>query len=328
MPVVSVHIYYVGTSAYDLRKVSSAVEQPDDLVNVYVRFIDEPRTVLVFDAVTFLPAWEASLNATGGGGGTFVNPNPTTVSVGGIPAGTTFPIPQTMQQMWNALLYPYAAPSFSAFSISGQNSPFEVGYTLPANPTFLWSTNNSGNIIPNTIDLVEVTGGPNTLASGLANDGSQAVVLGAIQKLVVASHQFRIDGTNTLLAPFSRFLTLNWQWGLRYGTSVNTTLTSGQINSLVSTVLTGSYARNYGFAAGGYKYICQADAAGGQLNSVKDANTNFDVPMAAGGAYSNVDGGGFSYALVSYTNPYGVVTNYRVYRTFNSLGGAITLAVT
>jgi hypothetical protein len=45
-------------------------------------------------------------------------------------------------------------------------------------------------------------------------------------------------------------------------------------------------------------------------------------------AYSNVDGGGTSYALVSVTNVNGVTTNYRVYRTANSLGGAITLIVT
>jgi len=71
--------------------------------------------------------------------------------------------------------------------------------------------------------------------------------------------------------------------------------------------------------------------AGGQLNFVKDQLTGFNVPMATvsdHAAYSNVDGGGFSYALVSFTNAYSVVTNYRVYRTKNSLGGAVTLVVT
>lgn len=40
----------------------------------------------------------------------FLNNEPTTVSVGGIDAGTTFSEPMYMQDMWNMLLYPYIEP--------------------------------------------------------------------------------------------------------------------------------------------------------------------------------------------------------------------------
>jgi hypothetical protein len=40
----------------------------------------------------------------------FQNPDPTTISVGGIPAGSTFPTQKTMQEMFDQLLYPYVAP--------------------------------------------------------------------------------------------------------------------------------------------------------------------------------------------------------------------------
>lgn len=69
MPVVSVYILYVGSSAYDLRKVSSAVPHQTNPLLVMVRFIDEPRTAIPFVKATFEPAWEAALNAGGGGGG-------------------------------------------------------------------------------------------------------------------------------------------------------------------------------------------------------------------------------------------------------------------
>ena len=46
----------------------------------------------------------------------FQNSNPTTIEVGGITLGTTFSTQQTVQQMFDNLLYPYVRPvlSFSA----------------------------------------------------------------------------------------------------------------------------------------------------------------------------------------------------------------------
>lgn len=43
----------------------------------------------------------------------FQNPDPTTISVGGIPSGSTFPTQKTMQEMFDQLLYPYVAPLVS-----------------------------------------------------------------------------------------------------------------------------------------------------------------------------------------------------------------------
>lgn len=270
--------------------------------------------------------------AGSGGGDSFVNPDPTTATVGGIPAGSTFPVPQSMQAMWDRLLYPYQAPAFTSLAIQGQSSPFEVGYSIPASVTFTWSISHPANVGVNSLDIVDVTGGNTTLASGLANDGSEPVVMaGPIALNVAGSYQFKMDGVNTQAAPFTSTLTLSWRWRLFYGVDVNPTLNGLMIGALAGSALVTSYAGVYACAAGGYKYICQADAAGGQLNSVKDQSTGFNVPMAIvtdDPAYSNVDGGGFSYALVSYTNAQGVTTNYRVYRTANFLGGAITLVVT
>jgi hypothetical protein len=64
MAVTSPFIYYIGTSAYDLRKVSSAVVANDDPLYLQVRFIDEPRASIRFLAATFEPAWQAALDAS------------------------------------------------------------------------------------------------------------------------------------------------------------------------------------------------------------------------------------------------------------------------
>jgi hypothetical protein len=152
---------------------------------------------------------------------------------------------------------------------------------------------------------------------------------GTISKTSASSHVFEISATNTNAILFTRTLSVSWVWRLYFGASVNPTLTSGNILALSSKL--GGYPGTYSMPAGGYKYICYADVAGGQLTSAKDSQTGFNVPMATSAdnaAYSNVDGGGFSYAVVSHTNGNGIVTNYRVYRTKNVLGGSLSMVVT
>jgi hypothetical protein len=332
MPVASPFILYIGASAYDLRKVSSAVVHPSDPTITLVRFIDEPRTVFQVATAVFEPAWQIALDAVqGGGGGTYTNPNPVPFTVGGIQAGTTFPTPYTMKQMWDMLLYPNTSPQFTSFAIQGEPTVLEVGATIPASVTFTWTTSNPSLIQPSSISIIDVTGGNLTLAAGLANDGVEPLVMtGPIQLLAAGSYQFKIQGVNTSFNPFSKFLTFYWEWKLFYGNNANPTLTEPDILAM-SGALSGTYAGSYPMAAGGYKFISQSDDLGGQINRVYDPATSFDIPMADVSddpSYSNVDGGGFSYALVPVTNAEGVISNYRVYRTRNSLGSSLTLAVT
>lgn len=274
-----------------------------------------------------LYVWRSGVWEVDSGSGTYTSGSPTTVTIGGIPAGSVF-VETPFQDMWEQLLHPYQAPGFTSFSIN-HPSVVEVGYTIPVNVSFSWSTSNSGNIQTNSISLTDVTGGNTLLASGLANDGSEALTLGStIQKTTATTHQFRANGTNTNAVGFLTTTTITWLWRQFYGVQAAATLSESQIEALAGTSLATGYAGTYATGGGGYKYVCFANAAGGQINTVKDQLTGFNVPMAVSAPYSNVDGGGFNYALVSVTNVNGITTNYRVYRTANSLGGAITLVVT
>jgi hypothetical protein len=259
----------------------------------------------------------------------FINPDPTPVDIGGIPAGTTFPDRTSVQEIMQQLLYPYQYPAFTAFGILGVTGPFEVGDTLSANLTFLWTTSNPSNIQYASLDLYDLSSGSVLLASGLVDDGSEPVVLAApITYNYDATHTFRIDGLNTEPATFSGLLGVRWFWRLHYGNSANPTLSSAQILALSSSMLTGTIPRTYAMPAGGYKYICCH--AGMSIQTIKDASTGFNVPTADTSddpTYSSSENG-LNYAIVVVTNAFGVVANYRVYRTKNSLGGAINLVVT
>ena len=71
----------------------------------------------------------------------FQNSDPTTIEVGGIAERTTFPEPQTLQQMFDILLYPYAAPILGLSGLTNK----EYGQSL--NSTLLWSVTKKSNTI-------------------------------------------------------------------------------------------------------------------------------------------------------------------------------------
>lgn len=307
-----------------------------------VRFLQRGKPVLTFDVAALKkrldeladrPVYLGGSHGAGSSGtGTgSVYTGTAAVSVGGITLGTAFSA-QNLQQMFTALLAPpYAAPAFTSFAITGVATSIEVGTSFGPGVTFTWSTSNPANILPNTIGITDTTLST-TIATAQPNSGSYVATLaGAITNTSAATHSFGISAQNNIPATFTGALTIAWQWTLYYGANANPTLANTDILALASTVLAAGYAGTYVESGAGFKYLCLADAAGGQINSVKDQSTGFNVPMATSSdnaAYSNVDGGGFSYALVSVTNAQSVTTNVRVYRSTNSLGGAVTLLVT
>lgn len=258
----------------------------------------------------------------------YTNSTPVPTTIGGITAGSTFSN-QTMQQMWDTLLYPYQAPAFSSFSISGQSTTIEVGTSIAGTKTFSWSTANPSNVQANTISIVDLTNST-TLATGLANDGTESILLpSAVVKNSATSNTWRITGTNTNSVSFTADFVVNWYWKIYYGTSANTTLTEVQIESLANTSLSNNITGSFSFAGGNYKYFCYPDVYG-SINTIKDSTTLLNVAMASGvdDAFFSNSANGIYYGIVSVTNINGVSTNYRVYRTKNILGGSITFIIT
>jgi len=250
----------------------------------------------------------------GGTGATYTNATPTPETIGGIDSGSTFSN-RTMQQMWDDLLYPYQAPAFTAFSISGQTDVLEVGDAIPAVSTFVWATSNPANIVANSILIRDVTGST-VLASGLADDGSEVVNMGApVTKATEASNVFRIEGQNTQLATFTRDKTYNWRWRVYWGPDATTPLVEADIEALANSSLYSGFSRTYSFGTspGEYKYLSYP-AVMGTAVTFRDADTGFTVPFE-------------SPYLVSVTNAFGTTTDYRVHRSTNMLGGAINIEV-
>ncbi len=248
----------------------------------------------------------------------YTNATAVPTTIGGIESGTTFSN-QTMTQMWDALLYPYQEPAFSAFAMSGQSTSLEVGATVTGSSrTFTWTTTNSSNVSSNSIVIRDVTGNPtpNTdLGTGLANDSSESLNIGsAITKTTNTTHVWQARGVDTQATTFTRNLTVTWSWRRYHGTSASTTLNEAGIEGLTSSSLTSTIATTYTFSAGDYKYICYPSSLG-TLTTFTDTSTSLSVPFET--VYT-----------VSVTNTNAVTTNYNVHRSTNILGSAISIAAT
>jgi hypothetical protein len=224
-----------------------------------------------------------------------------------------------------------STPAFTSFGITGQTTPVEVGATIGNGPeTFTWTTSNPGSIAPNSISIVDTTAST-TLASGLANSGSDTITLGAITNTAPASQVWTITGQNTSMGTFSDTFEVDWEWRVYAGSSANVTLTANQIKALSdSDSLQSGFAGTYSITNGSvvYYYFSYPDSLGSVANFV-DGNTGFPISMATvadNAAYSNT-ANGWSYALVSVTNANSVTTNYRVYRTQYSFSGTLLMRV-
>ena len=269
----------------------------------------------------------------GGAGGPYAGASPTTLTVGGITSGSAI-FGQTYDQLWQSLLVPFIAPAFSSFSISGQSQSVEVGTTITGLKTFTWSFSNVANVTANTMAILDITGAT-TLASGISIVSPYSVSVGSITRTTAGSYNWQGKATNIQSTVFfSSYFSVNWYFRKYYGTSASETLTEVQIESLANNSLSSTLVGTYSFADTGptYKYFCWPDSfgsptAGPYPNGFISGGLGASMASSIQNVfYSNVQNG-WSYGLVSVTNALGVATNYRVYRTLNTLGASVIISV-
>jgi hypothetical protein len=255
------------------------------------------------DKVSIIAGSAASASAT------FINPNPTTIGVGGIPLGSTFPTVQTMQQMFDKLLYPYQAP---ALSLSANPSQKEYGdalattlswsYTQKSNP--ITSATVNGSAVTGTSGTKSATGTYSTIGVSTVNTFPMAVTDNQSNTTVTTTtltwmNKIRWGSVNlTTLSPSNPNLTTNPELAGNVGAFIN----SATINGLTGQLAT-SKAKVYNGIDGGGNYLIFA------WPSVLPASAtpSFIVNNLPSTAFTRVK------SNWSYTNTFGAVTNYEVW---------------
>jgi len=250
---------------------------------------------------------------------TYTNPAPTTATLGGIPAGTTFSA-QTMQQMFDALLYPYQTPAFSSFSRTGFASTYELGQTIAVDSqTFTWGTSNSPNVSAGTITITQNFAPSTTLYGPGNNVLSTAITLSNTYSAGTSTTTtlYTISGYNTQgsamsNATISRSWRPRWYYGKFSGATINSSeLVNLGTSALVSSVV-GTYYTIGSSASAEYIYFAIPNTLA-QPSDFRDST---------GGCF----GTNHPYSVqgtVSVVNAYGVTINYTVYRFTNPTAGGL-----
>lgn len=243
----------------------------------------------------------------------YSNPTPMPSALGGYSAGDTFQ-DATLEQLFTNLLYPYQFPSFTSFSMQGQNTTLEVGDTVTGGlRTFTFNISNDVNVKGLSISINDLSRNA-TLGQSLQNNNNAIVNIGdGITKNSQDSHSFRIFAENTKSQSFNRTYTINWRWRIYFGTNDFSELDEQDIKGLQNSSLSTSPNGTKAFLAGGYKYIAYPTLFGLRV-SFKDADTGFSVAMEPA-------------KIISIQNDFGVRTNYYLHRTTNPIVGALRITI-
>lgn len=135
---------------------------------------------------------------------TYTNSDPTTISVGGITFGSTFPS-LTVQQIFDSLFYPYVPPSLT-FSVL----PSLVEYgDSSTTATLFWSVNaGKENVVSSTIfkplDPIESVSTPTSFSLASGSSGLNTLVLNDVSIFTFSVNDGNVYSTTTSVVPSLR----------------------------------------------------------------------------------------------------------------------------
>lgn len=279
------------------------------------------------DETTLIAASAASASTT------YMNTNLTQISVGGVPIGHSFSTPQTIQQMFDKLLYPYVVQSINLGYLTNRE------FGSPNSVNLIWSVTKKSN----TIQTINV-GGFSQLPTGNSQGGVQVTngthSLSPSLNYVNTFNMSVYDGINTVTTN----TTLNWfhkvYWG-RVNLSgllvPNPNLTTDPINAgLITSYINSSIING----------LDGAGSAPGQVLSntkariINNINGNgeyliFAWPSLVSNPYlpiftvNGLQNTAFTKVKTNwaFTNAFGFVTNYEVWVSNTRQNSAVNVVI-
>lgn len=250
---------------------------------------------------------------------TYMNANLTPIAVGGIPLGYSFSTPQTIQQMFDQLLYPYVGPTLGLNLLSNR----EFGSPTPV--TLNWSVVKKSNTIQTiTVDgFVQVPTGNSQIGSQLTNGThSLTPVLSTVNTFTMSVY----DGSTTV----NTNTTLTWMnkmyWGKINLSGLfvpNPNLTTNPGDAALVTAFITSSTINGLSGAGVSPGQILATTKSRTMNGINGAGDYliFAWPSLVAGAYTPIftvnglQNTAFTQVKTNwaFTNAFGFTTNYEVW---------------
>lgn len=241
-------------------------------------------------------------------GQTYSNSSPSTVTVGGVSAGSTFSN-ITYQQLLDVLFYPYVAPTLT---LSSSNSILEYGNSQSV--TLSWKVIQGKNSIV-TADVSGPVGSPTTIVSlpstfGASTSGTTTLTP---QTNVLSIFTFSVD--DTVVSPSSgglNFATVSVSWSSRIYWGVSSTTSSVTLSSEVIGLTGASVGSGSQISLTRVKNYDGINGSGGYLMFSWPSSygtPSFLVNGAISNAFSKVN------TSFSLTNSFGYNTTYDVWKS-------------
>jgi len=247
----------------------------------------------------------------------YQNSNQTIISVGGIPSGYSFSTQKTMQEMWDALLYPYVPP---VISLSISNSNREYGNPNPV--SINWSIVKKSN----NITSISLTPGTNSTSISPSNPTSNTGIAIGYGTHSSNPGPFTISYFNMIVNDGSQsvytFATFSWMNKIYWGTVdltsignpdlnmnpgsasiISSLITDNVIKSLTGSELSTTKSKIYNNMGGSGKYLLFAWPS--NLNNAYDPI--FICNGIVNTAFTRIRNNS------PFTNNYGFTTNYEVW---------------
>jgi len=280
---------------------------------------------------------------------TFMNPDPTTITVGGVVTGTTFPTPQTVQEMFNAILYPYTTPTISLSVVSALSSTTQIStqkeYGQSLSSVLYWSVTKKSNpivsVVVNGVTISPITGNSQfgwRIASGTYSSVSGSFPVSTANTFLMTVN----DGaSNTTTSA-----TITWMNKIYWGTIDLSGLTypnpdltlNPSYTTYVSAIVTSTLVKNLATAGGaGVGSGSELSTTKNKTYSVINGNGKYLIfawPSSVSGTLTptfTVNGlANTAFTRVQtawpFTNTYNVTTNYEVWvsnTAYNSAANVI-----
>lgn len=238
----------------------------------------------------------------------YTNSNPTTMTVGGIPAGTTFDN-ESLSNIIESLLYPYVAFNFSSFTTTAASGTFEYGTAksiTAVKPTYTKGSKDLTNMKVGT-----TSGGSNLYNSSVPNSGTSISLSTPLQLNGLSNQTIYTtitDGTTTTTKSVTFSFPQYYYWA-----NTNSTTAPGSLSA--ANVIRG------GSDADGDVSGVQTDNNSYLFFFVPSGQNKSQIQQYAMSQWNNVDT--ISMGTVTFlTNTNQSVTTYKAYRTSMLVAGS------
>lgn len=317
------YIYQVGDALYELKDNTSNLIKPQDIrdsIWTLWNRIDDAQII-------------ASQSLYASSGTTYINSNPTTIAVGGIPIGSSFSATYSVQQMFDMLLYPYTSPTLA---LSANNTPRQFGSSTAV--TLTWSVVKTKE----AITAITVDGSSISPINGGNQNSTKATL--ATHSLVPTTVQeiqtYTMSVVDAALKTTTKTTTITWQHKIYWGSidlsslgnpnlttspssasSVGSYITASLVKNLTGagvspgSALATSYSKTYTGINGASKYLIFAHP------TIFGSTPTFVVNGLANSAFTKV------WSSNAFVNESGFSSNYDVWVSNTAYNGAANIII-